>query len=70
MSDRSEYYRAYHAAHRARRNAAALRRYYENRERILAKCADYLAKNRAARKVARNLRVTIGEARAMLEARA
>lgn len=70
MADRTEYYRAYHAAHRDARNAAALRRYYANRDRMLTKGAAYLSENRLARKVARHLSVTIGEARAMLEARA
>lgn len=69
MTDRTEYYRAYHAAHRERRNAAALRRYHENRERELVRGAAYRAENRLARKVAAHLGVPIREARAMLEAR-
>ena len=68
MSDRTQYWRDYHAKHRKRRNAMARKRWREYglfyRQMTYI---NYAIKHRLALKVAQNWGVTIAEARQMIE---
>lgn len=69
MTNRAEYFRDYHAWHREERNARNLKRWHALRDkRIQAKAyRRWYEKNKHIVKVARDLGISIPQARAMIK---